>query len=114
MQARRQMESKLMKNTDSEEDLMVDTFIHSRQNVRYQRQERKETSKILSEENDEMSHASLSTTAEENEFGLSEAFLHKWSIGSADDKSLMSEDQSLQLDVLHLKPPNPYSLVQED
>lgn len=108
------MEAKLSQNNETEEDLMVDTFIESRQNVRYQRQERRETSK-MSDDIEEMSHASMSTTAEENEFGLSEAFLHKWSNSNYDDASSIGEDQSLQLvaDVMQLKPPNPHSLIQD-
>ena len=107
------MDAKLSRNNDSEEDFMVDKFIESRQNVRYQRQERKETSRDL-EDMEEMSHASLSTTAEENEFGLSEAFLHKWSNSSNYDDGSSMGDQSLQMvaDVMVLKPPNPHSLIQ--
>ncbi len=108
------MESKLAHNTENEVDLMVDTFIASRQNVRYQRLEGKETNRNAYDDTDEMSHHSLSTTAEENEFGLSEAFLHKWSNSNYEEGSSLGEDQSsLELIAdLHLQPPNPHPITQ--
>lgn len=79
------MEAKILTDEELEKDKFVDAFIEGRTNARLNSQE-----SGIDLEDDELSQTTLSSSAIENEFGLSEAILKKW--GDSDNDPLLDEN----------------------